>query len=348
MNQKVDVKALPKPEPQEHKAEAHVAPLNKLEQQISNIIKESVGIGGFGLTDPLYYSGLSSLGALRLATELYKRFGLEPDMNSFAKTASLQSIENDILDILLSGDSCHSERSEESNGEDQPQELTFQQTGLYLDCVRNPSSTAYNLPFILTFPEGTLAGEVKKALLDVLEARDGKVYLVPARAEEEIPSVKLGSEEEYEALKEAFMQPFDLSGPLYRLTLVQTPGKLRLMGDFHHLIFDGHSYDLFLGQLTAALEGKAPEKEDYTYFSYARDQKAYQESAAFQEAEPSLPRKSPARRTKPALYRTKRPWKTRLATKSGSAKRLGPMSWPAAMNWASPRPATSWARPMSR
>ena len=295
VNQKVDVKALPKPEPQEHKAEAHVAPLNKLEQQISDIIKESVGIGGFGLTDPLYYSGLSSLGALRLATELYKRFGLEPDMNSFAKTASLQSIENDILDILLSGDSCHSERSEESNGEDQPQELTFQQTGLYLDCVRNPSSTAYNLPFILTFPEGTLAGEVKKALLDVLEAhpaltarieqRDGKVYLVPARAEEEIPSVKLGSEEEYEALKEAFMQPFDLSGPLYRLTLVQTPGKLRLMGDFHHLIFDGHSYDLFLGQLTAALEGKAPEKEDYTYFSYARDQKAYQDSAAFQEAE---------------------------------------------------------------
>ena len=293
VNQKVDVKALPKPEPQEHKQEAHVAPLNVLEEEISNIIKESVGIGGFGLTDPLYYSGLSSLGALRLATELYKRYGLEPDMNSFAKTASLQSIENDILNILLSQDKKQEEQEEST--EDQPQELTFQQTGLYLDCVRNPSSTAYNLPFILTFPEGTEVSALKKALLALLEAhpgvtgrleqRDGKVYLVPGKPDPEIPSVKLHSEEDYEALKEAFMQPFDLSGPLYRLNIVQTPGKLRLMADFHHLIFDGHSYDVFLAQLTGALEGKEPEKEDYTYFHYAKDQKAYQESEEFGQAE---------------------------------------------------------------
>ena len=295
VNQKVDVKALPNPEPQERKAEAHVAPLNKLEEQISEIVKETVGIGGFGLTDPLYYSGLSSLGALRLATELYNRFGLEPDMNSFAKTASLQSIENDILTLLLAGDARHSGQSEESPAEDEPQELTFQQTGLYLDCVKNPSSTAYNLPFILTFPEGIQVSALKKALLDVLEAhpgvtgrlelRDGKIYLVPGKPDPEIPSVKLGSEKEYEELKEAFMQPYDLSGPLYRLNIVQTPGKLRLMVDFHHLVFDGHSYDVFLAQLAAALEGKAPEKEDYSYFRYAKDQKAYQESEAFREAE---------------------------------------------------------------
>jgi len=294
VNQKVDVKALPKPEPQERKPEAHVAPLNRLEEEISSIIKEAVGIGGFGLTEPLYYSGLSSLGALRLATELYKRYGLEPDMNSFAKTASLQSIENDVLEILLAGN-CHSERSEESATEDQPQELTFQQTGLYLDCVRNPASTAYNLPCILTFPAGTQVSALKKALLDILEAhpgltgrleqRDGKVYLVPGKPDPEIPSVKLQSEADYETLKEAFMQPFDLSGPLYRLNIVQTPGKLRLMADFHHLIFDGHSYDVFLAQLTAALEGREPEKEDYTYFRYARDQKAYQDSEEFKQAE---------------------------------------------------------------
>ena len=293
VNQKVDKKALPKPEPQERKAEAHVAPLNVLEEEISAIIKESVGIGGYGLTDPLYYSGLSSLGALRLATELYKKYGLEPDMNSFAKTASLQSIENDILNILLSKDNTQEEAPEST--EDEPQELTFQQTGLYLDCVKNPASTAYNLPCILTFPEGTQVSALKKALLDVLEAhpgvtgrleqRDGKVYLVPGKPDPEIPSVKLSSEEDYEALKESFMQPYDLSGPLYRLNIVQTPGKLRLMADFHHLIFDGHSYDVFLAQLSAALEGTAPEKEDYTYFRYARDQKAYQDSAEFQEAQ---------------------------------------------------------------
>ena len=297
VNQKVDVKALPKPEPQERKQEAHVAPLNVLEEELSALIKESVGIGGFGLTDPLYYSGLSSIAALRLATELYNRYGLEPDMNSFAKTASLQSIENDILKMMMAG-ACHPEHSEGS-GEapsDEPQELTFQQTGLYLDCVKNPSSTAYNLPSILTLPEEIPVDDLKNALKAVLEAhpavlghfeqRDGKVYLVPGMFEDDIPYTKLDGEEEFRHLKEAFMQPYNLgTGPLYRLNIVRTPGKLRLMTDFHHLVFDGRSYDVFLAQLAAALEGKAPEKESYTYFQYAGDQKAYQNSPEFKEAE---------------------------------------------------------------
>ena len=331
VNQKVDVKALPKPEPQEHKQEAHVAPLNVLEEEISNIIKETVGIGGFGLTDPLYYSGLSSLGALRLATELYNRYGLEPDMNSFAKTASLQSIENDILNILLSQDK--KQEAAQESGEDEAQELTFQQTGLYLDCVKNPSSTAYNLPFILTFPDGTQVSALKKALLDILEAhpgvtgrleqRDGKVYLVPGQPDPEIRSLKLRNEEDYEALKEAFMQPFDLSGPLYRLAVVQTPGKLRLMADFHHLIFDGHSYDVFLAQLTAALEGKAPEKEDYTYFRYARDQKTYQESAEFKEAEAFFEQQMAGKEEETGVIPDKKPQEDEVGHEVWIRKKIG-------------------------
>ena len=331
VNQKVDVKALPKPEPQEHKPEAHVAPLNVLEEEISNIIKESVGIGGFGLTDPLYYSGLSSLGALRLATELYKRYGLEPDMNSFAKTASLQSIENDILNILLSQDK--KQESQEESTEDVPQELTFQQTGLYLDCVRNPSSTAYNLPFILTFPEDTQVSALKKALLAILEAhpgvtgrlqqKDGKVYLVPGKPDPEIPSVKLRNEDDYEALKEAFMQPFDLSGPLYRLNIVQTPGKLRLMADFHHLIFDGHSYDVFLAQLTGALEGKEPEKEDYTYFRYAKDQKAYQDSEEFKQAEAFFADQMAGKEDETGVIPDKRPQEDEVGHEVWLRKKIG-------------------------
>ena len=345
VNQKVDVKALPKPQPEESKTEAHVAPLNRLEEELSTLIKESVGIGGFGLTEPLYYSGLSSLGALRLATELYKRYGLEPDMNSFAKTASLQSIENDILQILLSGSSCHSERSEESlspchserseesTTEDAPQELTFQQTGLYLDCVRNPSSTAYNLPFILTFPEGTEASALKKALLAILEAhpgvtgrleqRDGKVFLVPGKPDPEIPSVKLRGEEDYEALKESFMQPFDLSGPLYRLNIVQTPGKVRLMADFHHLIFDGHSYDVFLAQLADALEGKEPEKEDYTYFRYAKDQKAYQDSEEFKQAEAFIAEQMAGKEEETGVIPDKRPQEDEVGHEVWLRKKMG-------------------------
>ena len=333
VNQKVDVKALPKPEPQERKAEAHVAPLNVLEEELSNLIKESVGIGGFGLTEPLYYSGLSSLSALRLATELYKRYGLEPDMDSFAKTASLQSIENDVLKILMQGGKSPVGAGDDVVTEDQPQELTFQQTGLYLDCVKNPSSTAYNLPCILTFPEGVEVDALKKALLAVLEAhpavtgrleqRDGKVYLVPAAPDPEIPSVRLKTEEAFQKMKEAFMQPYDLSGPLYRLQIVQTPGKLRLMADFHHLVFDGRSYDVFLEQLSAALEGKAPEKESYTYFQYAKDQKAYQDSAEFQKADDFFAAQMAGKEEETGLIPDKKPQEDEVGHEVWIRKKVG-------------------------
>ena len=85
VNQKVDRKALPKPQRQESGNKTENAPLNLLEQEIASLIKESVHLEGFGLTEPLLYYGLSSLSALRLATELYKKYGIQADMASFAK-----------------------------------------------------------------------------------------------------------------------------------------------------------------------------------------------------------------------------------------------------------------------
>ena len=315
VNQKVDVKALPKPEPQARKQEAHVAPFNVLEEELAQLIRDCVGLGGFGLTEPLYYSGLSSLSALRLATELYKRYGLEADMNTFAKTASLQSIENELLKLWMKPPV---EAESKESAQDEPRELTFQQTGLYLDCVKNPASTAYNLPCILTFPKGTQVQALKDALYAVLEAhsvvaghfeqKDGKVYLVPGVPDKDIPVTKLKTEDEFQALKDAFMQPYNLAeGPLYRLNIVETPGKLRLMADFHHLVFDGRSYDVFLEQLSAALEGKKPEKETYTYFQYAKDQKAYQDSEEFKEADAFFADKMAGKEEETGLIPDKKP-----------------------------------------
>ena len=332
VNQKVDVKALPKPEPQARKKEEHVAPFNVLEEQLAHLIKESVGISGFGLTEPLYYSGLSSLSALRLATELYKRYGLEPDMDSFAKTASLQSIENDVLKLLMSQDGSK-EPAQECLA-DEPRELTFQQMGLYLDCVKNPSSTAYNLPSILTFPDGIGAQEVMDALNAILEAhpvvaghfeqKDGKVYLVPGTPDKEIPYTKVNSEEEFLSLKDAFMQPYNLAdGPLYRLNIVKTPKKLRLMADFHHLVFDGRSYDVFLAELTAALEGKAPRKETYSYFQYAKDQKTYQESPEFKEAEDFFNAQMAGKEEETGLIPDKKPEEGEIGHEVWLRKKLG-------------------------
>ena len=292
VNQKVDRKALPKPEVRKADKPAVEAPLNILEQDIAALIRESAHIDGFSLTEPLVYSGLTSLSALRLAVELHKKYGISVDMHTFVKTATLQGIENDILAALISGQAVRG--ADGASHGVSPQPLTFQQEGLYFECMKAPSETVYNLPMIWTLP-GTLDPKaVREAFLKVVrchpvlnsrfDMREGKVMLIPC---EEEPEVGLSTipEENLADCKASFLQPFNLTeGPLYRAEVVKAGDGLYLLTDFHHLVFDGRSLDIFMTEFCAAVDGVDPSPEDYTYFDYAADQKASEESDEFKEA----------------------------------------------------------------
>ncbi len=295
VNQKVDRKALPKPEaPKREKAEnVQAAPFNVLENEIADLIKESVHIDGFSLTEPLVYCGLTSLSALRLATELYKKYGISVDMQTFVKTATLQSIENEVLSALLAGQSPQTGST--GSGGTGPVPLTFQQKGLYFECLKAPHETVYNLPMIWTLPSGLDPQKVKEAFLNVVkchpvlmtrfEMAGGEVKLVPCGTEPDVdirtvPNKSLG------ACKSEFLKPFNLSeGPLFRASIIRTETGLYLLTDFHHLVFDGRSMDVFMTEFCTAMDGTDPVPESYSYFDYARDQKASEGGKEFSEAE---------------------------------------------------------------
>ena len=292
VNQKVDRKALPKPEVKKAAKPAEEAPLNLLEQEIAAIIRETAHIDGFSLTEPLAYSGLTSLSALRLAVELHKRFGITVDMLTFVKTATLQSIENDVLSVLLSGQAAGA--AEGATGKVSPQPLTFQQAGLYFECMKAPSETVYNLPLCWTLPASLDLETVRDAFLKVVqchpalnshfEMRDGQMMLVPCDEEPEVGMVTI-PEENLADFKARFLEPFNLAeGPLFRAVVVKAGEGLYLLSDFHHLVFDGRSMDIFMQELCAAVDGTDPVPESYTYFDYAADQKTFEEGEAYAAA----------------------------------------------------------------
>ncbi|MBQ9192890.1 MAG: amino acid adenylation domain-containing protein [Bacteroidales bacterium] len=294
INQKVDRKALPKPEkPQREKPAEEAAPFNVLEQEIAGIIAETAHIEVYSLTEPLAYAGLTSLSGLRLATELYKRYGISPDMKAFAKTASLQSIENEVLASLLSG---HAPATAEGGASEAgPVSLTFQQEGLYFECMKNPSETVYNLPMMWTLPATLDPGQVREAFLQVVRCHpalmsrfdtvDGKAQLVPVPGEPDMETLTL-TDADLAAFKADFLRPFNLSeGPLFRAALVRSGSGLYLFTDFHHLVFDGRSLDVFMSEFCAAVDGTEPVPESYTYFDYAADQKAAEGGREFAAAE---------------------------------------------------------------
>ena len=104
-NQKVDKRALPKPEPKvqsnEVQSTKEAAPLNVLEQELHDIIAKIVNMEEFGITTDLRYMGLSSIAAIKLATRIYKRFGVQLDAKQMTKGITLQAIENEILKAMI-------------------------------------------------------------------------------------------------------------------------------------------------------------------------------------------------------------------------------------------------------
>ena len=286
-NQKVNKKALPAPEFHAIRKEsgpAQAAPLNVLEKELKDMISEIVGTGAFGITDAFRDLGLSSISGIRLAVLLHKQYGVQLNARDLVSEGTLQRVENEILSAFLKRDDKPKKEKAESPNRPLSCRLSFAQQGVFADCQADPDAVRYNMPFALKFPAGIDAEQLKAAVLRVVDAHpyilcrfvpggEGEIIQEPIPGVKlEIPILKM-TEAELEAHKTAFVKPFDLAeGPCLRFEIVETDG-LNLLVDMHHLVGDGASMDLFFEQLCQALDGKAIEKEQYSYYDYVADEK---------------------------------------------------------------------------
>jgi len=297
-NQKVNKRALPKPEKKAASTKAVNVPMNVLEQELHQMIAEIVNTTDFGVTTVLGYAGLTSISAIKLAVQVNKRYGVTLDSRSLVKSGTIQSIENEILKMMLAGGTS-STTAAAATGENTSRTsapLSYAQTGVYFDCLKNPASTIYNIPYLLSYPKDTDARALADAVKRVIEAHpelsvhfttqgDAIIQTTDDSVPVEIVMTEM-SDEELAKYKNEFVRPFNLhKAPLYRAEVVKTAGGVYLLLDVHHLVFDGGSADLLIRQINAAVEGKAVEKESYNYLDFVADQQAAQETEAFKKAQ---------------------------------------------------------------
>ncbi len=307
-NQKVDKRALPKPEAPKPEVEEAVAaaPLNVLEQELHDIIAKIVNMEEFGITTDLRYMGLSSIAAIKLATQIYKRFGVQLDAKQMTKGITLQAIENEILKELVASPQPSPIGKGESDAQTTPPfregtgvGLSFAQMGVYFECMKNPTSTLYNVPICTQMPldveTEALRQAVRKAVLnhselfvhfatqeaDVIQTIDEKMM---NEAAIDVPEKAL-EEAQMEGFKHEFVQPFNLQKDLlFRFFIVRTEKNLYLLSDIHHLVCDGASYDLFIHEICDLLEGKEIEPEMCSYPQFVAEQKAAENGESFKAA----------------------------------------------------------------
>ena len=287
-NQKVNKKALPVPEKRAVAVEESNVPMNMLEQELHEMIANILNNEEFGVTTVLGYAGLTSISAIKLAVQVQKRYNIALDAKALVKNGTLQSIENEIWQHVLN-DGLGIRNNEESTpttdsktSEEQPDSsypLSYAQIGVYFDCLKNPSTTLYNIPYRIGFQQGTDTQALSDALKELVKCHpqltahfgnDGSdiVQTIDLEQMVEIPQKQM-SEEQLSQYKHDFVRPFDLStGPLYRFEIVTTEKQVCLLADVHHLVFDGGSFDLFYSQLCSLMNGDAIDEEDQNYAAY--------------------------------------------------------------------------------
>jgi len=150
--------------------------------------------------------------------------------------------------------------------------------------MRNPDDTAYNLPLLLRFGKEADVEALKKALKRISKAHPsanvcfrtdengnpGQVYCKDV--EFDIPVLEK-KEDEIGDFIASCQKPFDLSkAPLYRFTIIRTEESTYLFSEYHHLVSDGTSENIFLEDLEKLLKGEDIPTERYTYFDHVADE----------------------------------------------------------------------------
>ena len=301
-NQKVNKRALPKPEKKATVVEESNVPMNVLEEELHEMIAGIVNTTDFGITTVLGYAGLTSISAIKLAVQVNKHYGVALDSKSLVKSGTLQSIENEILAAMLNGQSATQQKAEKDSSlftlhsSLKTVPLSYAQTGVYFECLKNPTSTIYNIPYLLTYPAGTDADRLAECVKQVVGQHpelsvhfttegDTIVQTTEGSVPVEVP-FSVMKKEELDEYKNEFVRPFNLQkAPLYRFEIVKTDDTVHLLMDIHHLVFDGGSADLLIRQIGTTLEGKPVEKETYTYLDFVCDQQKAEESEAFKAAQ---------------------------------------------------------------
>ena len=293
-NQKVNKKALPVPvvriaaEKQETRTTGNV-----LEEALKEALGDIIGSDTIPYDEPLTHLGLTSIGAIRLIALIYKRYGTEITADKL-KGMSLIDLENEILSSLLQKTKGSDGRSSSGKTEQpgpeaaqfEPYRLSAAQLGVYLDVMKKPDSKLYNIPTWLAFDKSVSVDKLKDAISRIIMAHpsvnihfetiDGQVMAVKNVNTEPVIRVMDMTAEQFESLRPDYMATFHLEkGPLYAFVIVRTGISTWLYADFHHLIFDGYSLDLFFTELRTALSGEAVEQRETDYSVFVREQQAF-------------------------------------------------------------------------
>ncbi|WP_172844399.1 non-ribosomal peptide synthetase [Tumebacillus algifaecis] len=272
-NGKIDRKALPMPDLTGSASTAYIAPRTETEQRLALLWSDLLGVEQVGLHDNFFALGGHSLLATRLIARVRQQFAVDAALHELFEKPLL-------TEFAAYLDAIGQEESSSSQPAIQPiartgdaSLLSYSQLRMWFLDQLMPGHPVYNMPgavrlqgsLNLTALENSLAEiirrhEVLRATFHpALEGVEQKILEPALRLAQIDVSREPAETREQAAIKaaeEEAKRPFDLAvGPLLRTTLVKLDDLDHLLViTFHHIISDGWSIGLFVGELIALCE----------------------------------------------------------------------------------------------
>ncbi|OUM64955.1 hypothetical protein PIROE2DRAFT_8098, partial [Piromyces sp. E2] len=293
-NGKLNRKVLPSPTKNDLIKEKYSAPQTDIEKIICKIYSEIFGydINEVGRMNDFYEMGGDSLLAIRVASMIEKYIKLKIDIKTILSNSVICDLAKEIEKLQLSNNENYQiEIIEKQNKSEFP--ITSQQLGVYIDSIKYPDSTIYNMPVSYKFKKNVSISKVKECFLKVFKHQEilrSKYYEVDVNGKTEIHGIidnecSLVFEDYSNDNILSFVRPFDLSkAPLIRVGFV---GNEKLLLDMHHIISDGISTSIILDELNdlyndVELEALEIQFSDYAlYLSQQKENGYYNEQISF-------------------------------------------------------------------
>lgn len=283
-NGKLDLKRLPKFSiVSSHK---YVAPRNEIEEKLCRIWQEVLHQEKVGINDNFFKIGGHSLLATRLISKVRSEFGAEVPLKSLFEHPTIANFAANLRNYELKADIPL--LIVQKKPEKIP--LSFAQQRLWIIDKLLPEKALYNIPYAMKL-SGDLDYSKFEAAINTLikrhesfrtnfcETSNGEAYQVIAAAWDVKLEVENISEDKVEvkAKKEA-ETPFDFSKDhLLRVRLLKiAKNEHVLLITMHHIISDGWSMPIFLGELAKLYNGETDLPElSITYADYAIWQRSW-------------------------------------------------------------------------
>ncbi|HEX6346299.1 amino acid adenylation domain-containing protein, partial [Umezawaea sp.] len=260
-NGKVDRRALPAPDLTASRTE-HVAPRTDVERDVADIWSQVLGVPDLGVHDNFFELGGDSILSIRVISRLRAAFDVELSPRSLFTSPTVAGIAE-----LVSGAAGARLADIPVVPRDGGLPLSFSQQRLWFLDEFEPGGTEYLTPSILRL-RGPLDVDALATALTALVARheslrttfetvDGHgVQLVHPPHPVEVPVLDLSEADLDAVLERETTTPFDLRrGPLVRVLLVRLGEEHHVLSlVLHHIVTDGWSNGVLLGELGACYE----------------------------------------------------------------------------------------------